>query len=57
MADATNGTNYLATCGAETLNVVVPEGQDLDGTVHAFCLDEQEWLVIDGWQCDWEVQS
>lgn len=38
-----------------TLNLLIKPDADLDGRFRAFCLDETEWLMVNGWLFSIEV--
>lgn len=40
---------YEAVSGEHDLHVSIAPGSDLDGTVRAFCHDEQEMITLNGW--------
>lgn len=44
-----------ADCPAYSLNLLVMPGQDYDDTFKAWDMDEQEWLLVDGWLWSFET--
>lgn len=45
---------YLAISGGADIHVSVAPDTDLDGIVSAYCHDEGEMIVINGWLFNWE---
>lgn len=39
----------LADCGQHTLSLLVMPGQDYDDTFKAWDLDEDEYVIVNGW--------
>ena len=44
--------NYMISMGGYELYVSVQSGIDMDGTFSAYCYDEKENILINGWLID-----
>ena len=58
-ADCTRAgwVEYIAQSDGYDLHLSVNKDADLDGTSTAFCHDEQEMILINGWLFSWEAIS
>lgn len=45
---------YVASCTQHDLRILVPPDVDLDSEFLAWCLDEREFLTVNGWLWDFE---
>lgn len=43
--------------GCYSLNLLVKPDTDLDGRFKAWCLDDQCWLMVNGWNCVFDTEE